>query len=459
MADENVPAPAPTRSDEQLLPFAAWVPIGKSNFVLDLHKKQKNPIFQIFVDILQNTNFFKAFIASASVPAIYIQYPTKKGRKDKPHLVDKPDEEPAHSEPKPKPEHQGEGKEFDMECAIQMSLELFQAQSQAHVGGVAIREPIAEASRPLPVVEGNATEGASTRSFAQPKDDTSANIVRDSPSLADAETGAELEKSNSEGDTEMVKITKELGEDVDKQENIEEKTMKLDQDQAASVTNPEPTHDEFMANLYPKVQESLKFLADEHVILDDPLKKLNVEAKVVSMVTVPIYQASSLVPPLSILVIDLSPPKPASSNTQASIFTATITTITKTLPLSPPPPQQSITESELAVRVTSLEQKFDAFEQKRKNLDNTTWNLRSRVFTLELRDLPHKIGEAVRENVKEAIQIALQAPLRDRFRDLPKADMKEMLHERMLETGSHKSLPKHIALYEALEASMKRAQR
>ncbi|GKB50956.1 hypothetical protein Tco_0901709 [Tanacetum coccineum] len=73
MADENVPAPAPTRSDDQILPFAAWVPIGKSNHVLDLQKRQKNPIFQIAVDILQNTNFFRAFTASASVPAIYIQ--------------------------------------------------------------------------------------------------------------------------------------------------------------------------------------------------------------------------------------------------------------------------------------------------------------------------------------------------------------------------------------------------
>ncbi|GKC19338.1 retrovirus-related pol polyprotein from transposon TNT 1-94 [Tanacetum coccineum] len=109
------------------------VPIGNSNFVLDLHKKQKNPIFQIFVDILQNINFFRAFTASASVPAIYIQQfwntlayeaktgdaimdfvnklgqdfweefvqaiqtfltdkanlgsPTKKGRKDKPHVI------------------------------------------------------------------------------------------------------------------------------------------------------------------------------------------------------------------------------------------------------------------------------------------------------------------------------------------------------------------------------------
>nr|GEU29853.1 integrase, catalytic region, zinc finger, CCHC-type, peptidase aspartic, catalytic [Tanacetum cinerariifolium] len=65
-ADENVLAPAPTRSDDQILPFVAWVFIGKSNFVLDLHKRQKNPIFHIFVDILHNTNFFKAFTASAS---------------------------------------------------------------------------------------------------------------------------------------------------------------------------------------------------------------------------------------------------------------------------------------------------------------------------------------------------------------------------------------------------------
>nr|GEU33100.1 histone deacetylase 14 [Tanacetum cinerariifolium] len=79
MADENVLAPAPTRSDDQILPFVAWVFIGKSNFVLDLHKRQKNLIFHIFMDILHNTNFFKAFTASA--------FPTKKGRKDKPHVI------------------------------------------------------------------------------------------------------------------------------------------------------------------------------------------------------------------------------------------------------------------------------------------------------------------------------------------------------------------------------------
>nr|GEV08434.1 zinc finger, CCHC-type [Tanacetum cinerariifolium] len=56
---------------------------------------------------------------------------------------------------------------------------------------------------------------------------------------------------------------------------------------------------------------------------------------------------------------------------------------------------------------------------------------------------------------KEAVHIALQAPLRDRFRELPEANMKEILHQRMFESGSYKSLPKQVALYEALEASMK----
>ncbi|GKB00159.1 hypothetical protein Tco_0828152 [Tanacetum coccineum] len=315
----------------------------------------------------------------------------------------------------------------------------------------------------------------------QNSDDTSANIICNSPSPVDAETGVRSDKTSSGSDTKIVQITEELGEDVENQENVEEKTMELDQDQAGSDPgktlesrpqleqvhieedqagpdpgisrvalarpDPEPMHDKFMADLYPKVQESLKFLADEHVSLEDPLSstgtlssmknledayaigdqfindkstddelgKLNVEAEVVSMVTVLIYQASSSIPPLT-------------------------------------------TESELDEHVTALEKKLSDLEQTNKNLDNTTRNIRSRVYTLDLRDLPHKINEAVRKNVKEAVQIALQAPLRDRFRDLSEEDMKEMLHQRMFETSSYKSLLEHITLYEALKASMERVQ-
>nr|GFC87621.1 hypothetical protein [Tanacetum cinerariifolium] len=72
---------------------------------------------------------------------------------------------------------------------------------------------------------------------------------------------------------------------------------------------------------------------------------------------------------------------------------------------------------------------------------------------------PHKINQTVNEVVKEAVHVAFQAPLRDRFRELPEADMKEIIHQWMFESGSYKSPPAHVALYEALEASMKRANR
>ncbi|GKF46390.1 hypothetical protein Tco_0136192, partial [Tanacetum coccineum] len=255
----------------------------------------------------------------------------------------------------------------------QMSLESFHAQGHAHVGGVAIQEPVTEDIRPLLVVEGKGkaivteeqaaqsllalhtpkrrsitdqfilqrrtptTDEASTGPSKQPLDDTSVNIIRDSSSLADTETSARSDKTSSGGDTEIVQITEELGKDAEKQENVEEKKLELGQDQAGSdpgetlESRPQPE----------QVQESLKFLADEHVIVEDPLSstgtlslmknledayairdqfindkstndepgKLNVEAEVVSMVTVPIYQASSSVHPLSSPAIDLSPPK------------------------------------------------------------------------------------------------------------------------------------------------------
>ncbi|GJZ55108.1 hypothetical protein Tco_0610301 [Tanacetum coccineum] len=71
MTEENIPAP--TRSDDQFVPVKACLPYGKSNLLLDIQNVQKNPIFRIDVDILQNTNFFRALTASANVPSIYIQ--------------------------------------------------------------------------------------------------------------------------------------------------------------------------------------------------------------------------------------------------------------------------------------------------------------------------------------------------------------------------------------------------
>ncbi|GKA81243.1 hypothetical protein Tco_0787935 [Tanacetum coccineum] len=383
---------------------------------------------------------------------------------------EKPSKPSITKPPKPKPVKEKSTKATPLQNPARISLESFHAAGHAHVGGVVIRESVAEATRPLLVVKGKgkaivteknklqsllalhtpkrrsttdqflfqrrtlATDEASTGPSAQPQDDTSANIVRDSPSPSNAETGADIDKTNI-GEEKTDEIDEgQAGSDPGKtpKSRPPPEQVFIEEDQAGpdpgenSVAlagpDPKPTHNEFMANVYPKVQESLKFPADEHVILEDPLsstgtlssmknledaytigdqflndkstedepRKLNVEAEVVSMVTVLIYQASSSFLPLSTPVIDLSPPKLVSSTTQ---------------------------------------------------------------------DLPHKINQTVNEIVKEAVHVALQAPIRDRFRELPEADIKEILHQQMFESGSYKSLPEDVALYEALEASMERAQR
>nr|GEZ76260.1 copia protein [Tanacetum cinerariifolium] len=79
MADITAPAgQAPTmappiRTDDQILLRIRWVPIGKINSYLDMEKSQGNPIYKIAMDLLKNTNFFRAFTASFTIPSIYIQ--------------------------------------------------------------------------------------------------------------------------------------------------------------------------------------------------------------------------------------------------------------------------------------------------------------------------------------------------------------------------------------------------
>ncbi|GKA42302.1 hypothetical protein Tco_0734962 [Tanacetum coccineum] len=285
-------------------------------------------------------------------------------------LVDEPDEEQAHSEPEPEPEQEdteGKGKAIVTKEQVAQSL-------------LALHTPKRRSTTDQFILQRRtpATEEASTRPYVQPLDDTSANIIHDSSSPADVETCARSDKTSSGGDTEIVQITEELEDDVEKQEKVEEKMVELDQDQAGSdpgetlESRPQLEQDPLSSteNLL-----SMKNLEDTYAIGDqfinekstvDEPGKLNVEAEVVSMVTVPIYQASSSVPPL------LTPLR----------------------------------------HVTALEKKLSDLEQTNKNLDNTTRNLGSRVYTLELSSSSRSL------------------------RDLPEQkDMKEMLHQRMFKSA------------------------
>ncbi|GJV21973.1 retrovirus-related pol polyprotein from transposon TNT 1-94 [Tanacetum coccineum] len=143
--------------------------------------------------------------------------------------------------------------------------------------------------------------------------------------------------------------------------------MDLEATDASSQQKPEQMDDEFTITIYPNVQENLKLLTEDHVILEElvsstgtlsslqnlekdlsftdqffiekPHKeesgKMNAETKVQSMVSVPIHQDTSSVPPMTSPVIDLMTMQ-SDSPLPTSIETTLIITTTTSLP---PPPQ------------------------------------------------------------------------------------------------------------------------
>ncbi|GJR70436.1 hypothetical protein Tco_0016501 [Tanacetum coccineum] len=193
--------------------------------------------------------------------------------------------------------------------------------------------------------------------------------------------------------------------------------------------NPKPMHEDFVAIVYPQVHEILKHTPEEHVHIENPLSSSG---------------ALSLIKNL------------ADAFTFEPIFTTTTTTKTTTLLPPPPPQQQSTTDSKLDTRVSALEKICANFEKKTKLQDKTTQALLSRVYMLENHDLYLKIDKYINEVVKEAFHNAHQAPFCERYRDLSGFEMKEIIYDRMFESGSYRSHPEHTTLYEALKASMDR---
>ncbi|GKC78568.1 hypothetical protein Tco_1129342, partial [Tanacetum coccineum] len=149
-------------------------------------------------------------------------------------LIDKDEE--VHHEPEP----QGDEVDYDVERAIQMSKGKVIATDEQR------RTP--------------ATVEASTRPFAQPQDDASTNIVRDSPSPADAETEEKTVEIN-EGQARS-----DSGKTLESRPPLER--VLIEEDQAGTDPglshvalvgpDPEPMHDDFVATVYPQVHESLK---------------------------------------------------------------------------------------------------------------------------------------------------------------------------------------------------------
>nr|GEW38405.1 hypothetical protein [Tanacetum cinerariifolium] len=229
------------------------------------------------------------------------------------------------------------------------------------------------------------TEEASTGPSTQIEDDTSAYIVRDTPPPTDAKTCTKTNK-NSECDTEILNIGEEKGEDLEDNVDLEEKSVEVDKGQAGSDPVSSTGTLSSMKNLDNFTFDD-QFIADKS--LKDEPRNANMETEVESMETVSIHQASSFVSSLSTPVLDLSTLKP-----------------------------------------------------RHKLHDKTIQGLSSRVFTLQLRDLPHKINETANESVKEAIQIALQALLKECFKDLDEfLAEKDKLRKRRWDDKDHPPPP------------------
>ncbi|GJW89571.1 hypothetical protein Tco_0167124 [Tanacetum coccineum] len=134
---------------------------------------------------------------------------------------------------------------------------------------------------------------------------------------------------------------------------------------------------------------------------------------------------------MTTLIIDLTTSQSDSPTVHTPLptstpTTTTITTIT-TLPPLPPQPQQSTTYPILLQRIGKLEQHMANLIQDKSAPEERLNKHGSRLYNLENLNIPQKVSKVVDEIFIDVVDWALQALLHARFRDLPEADMKEIL--------------------------------
>nr|GFB28923.1 hypothetical protein [Tanacetum cinerariifolium] len=182
----------------------------------------------------------------------------------------------------------------------------------------------------------------------------------------------------------------------------------LDVADASPQPSTEQLDEGFTATVYPSVQENLKLAVEEPVLLEEPASSLGTLSSLQHLSKdfsfgdqFFSYKHSDADKNAEIEVESIVIPESPKEHQQLKATITDITTTTTTLP-PPQAPQQSTTEAMMVKH----------------------W--------------------------------AMQAPLRNCFRDLPEANIKEILHQRMWESDSYKSHKDHMQLFEALEKSMNR---
>nr|GEW10695.1 hypothetical protein [Tanacetum cinerariifolium] len=252
-------------------------------------------------------------------------------------LVDEPS---AEDVPVEEPTYNEE--EANLQQALELSLKEQAKRTQGPARPMVIRKPKSGRIQPLPDVQGKGKKKRRTYML------TEAFGHAESPSL-----DPELHLTDSKIESD----------------NVASKIDAGDQDEGQAGPNP-GVQDEGRAGPNPEVQ---------------------------LMVSVPIHQDTSSVPPMTTLVIDLmtsqsGPSLPTSATTTSAATTSAVMTTT-TIPPPPPQPQQSTTNPTLMKRIDELEQHM-ALAVK-------------------------KVSKTVDEIVTDAVDWAMQASLQARFSDVP----------------------------------------
>ncbi|GJY61869.1 hypothetical protein Tco_0462526, partial [Tanacetum coccineum] len=643
MADLNIPAndapveqaPAvapPTRTDDQILPLSKWVPIGKSNCVLDVHKPQRNPIFPIAVALLKNTNFFRAFTASSTIPAIYIQqfwdtmcFNTSTGlyscqldeqwfNLHKDLLRDALDITPTNdNNPFVAPPSSDTVIEYVNTLGYPSTLRNVSAMSvnalyqpwravlsminmcltgktagydrpRHHVlqilWGIIHRSNIDYAERIweefVQSIQTFLTDRKNLTTASRGKKKTAHLLIPNvrftkliihhlrTKHNIHPRTGSPLHYSHEESilntlmfvgkdgreifsmpipdalltdeikgapyyndyQEHAAKVTKPAGDKAPKptatqppkakpaptqpSKAVSEKKQKLlvdkpsdegvpveeyahtdeeadlqralelkvqgkgkekvideqaaydlltlqtlmkksplpltdsktesdeevpvinagDQDEGQARPNPEQMDEEFTITAYPNVQENLKLPTKDQKPHEEESRKMNAKIEVQSMVSVPIHQDTSSVPPMTTPVIDLTTTQSDSLLPTSTATISTITTTTTTLPSPPPQPQQSTAYLILVKRIGELEQHMADLIQNNLALEERLDKQGSRLYNLENLNIPHKVSQAVDEIVTDAVDWAHEVH-NDLYEALQKSLELDYLNQRL----------------------------
>nr|GEV65546.1 hypothetical protein [Tanacetum cinerariifolium] len=304
-------------------------------------------------------------------------------------------------------------------------------------------------------------------------------------------------KPKEGGATKSLKATKDaelaLNHSEMESDNVASKIDTRDQDEGQAGPNPSD-HDEGQAGPNPGVQDegqarsnpddakesqpqsshvvhNLKFPSKDPVILEEPasstgilasLQKLkkelsftdqffvkkqqeeepgktNAEAEVQSMISIPIHQDTSLVPPMTTPVIDLTTSQSGSPLPTSTASTSSIMTTTTILP-PPPQPQQSIAYLTLVKRIDELEQNMAILLQYNLALEERLDKHGSRLYKLENLNIPDKESDKsyeAHEDYKKLYDALVKSLERD-YSDQLLSD----LEEARLKKRKRRDLPK-----------------